>query len=719
MDNEEFLQHPGITNSDVYQLLRKFHQDEFLENSKLRQLYLVQKCRKENPLFSNSQSLRFVFSQILLKMEQGSERQQHYAYILKGRFWNRYSIVKMTTSGEMDQISPRTFSSEQNKAVSAFCNVLTEEEQLLVKQHSYSGNPVTALSVNRGQEAKDLERIQETTSSMKSAENAFRGRSTKILGFVILIFLFILILVIRPGKLDENLSLKNSAAIPESVVSTEKSDTNNSDDAMSDNAYYGSESFPVTVTNDQFLRSQGVVVFDSDLTPGILNNKVRSIAVSSKGIWIGYFATDQNPISGVSYYNKENKTIMTCNQAVFTSGQNINDIVIDRNNNVWVGMEKGGIASFDGKTWRLYTTKDGLPSDWIYGLFVDEDNSIWAATYKGVAYYKDGVWTTKFSVENGSLVNDRTHSIAIDKFRNIWIGYIEDGLSVYRSESKSWEHFSQASGLSGNYVRGIVFSSDENGTNSSWIATYDGGVSRFENGTWTTFTKDNGLPGNEVRDIKCDKFGRVWVATSNGVSYYANGQWNPYNNLDTYDLSFGTNCDGRTDYCINDDNLWTGTNSMGITHSHTPLTNKGVDILKVCFVEQSGNEVCPDLIFDPALNTVIANHPDPLNPGDSFYMKVTVSPYRPNQLLESRGDMLVNIDADETMRFGAWTHIPVLGSIESGQEFTFIDTNNPFVVPELVGLNSATYQSTWRTWMHTRMIGPVIRITFTIVNNAP
>ncbi|NLF49792.1 MAG: hypothetical protein GX577_01520 [Leptolinea sp.] len=714
MDEEDQLLLSGISYRDVYQLLRKLQQDEFLEVSPFRFLCLVKTCRQENPLFSNSQAIRVVFTDVLHEMEQDSERQKQYAYILRGRFWNRFSIIKMTTSDRLDQVSPRTFSNEQKKAIYAFCDVLTNREQTCIKEQLDLIKTDRSINkkINQGRILNSPK--QETLTRWPLSTSEFYGRLFRFFGLAFLLILFAWILINYSGGLnDKTLS---SSALEETgpVASTTIDSSATISTDLPENMCPGGEIFPINVTENQFLRSQGVILFDRDSTPGIINNKVRSIAVSSKGIWIGYFATEENPDNGIGYYDKEHKYITDCSQAGVTTGQNINDIVIDHKGVVWVGMEKGGVASFDGKTWRLYTIIDGLPSDWVYGLFVDDENNIWAATYRGVARYAGEKWTTVFSVENGSIVNDRTHVVAIDQSEDIWIGYIENGLSVFHASSSKWDHYTKGSGLSGNNVRGIAFSSDESGNSIAWIATFDSGVSCYQNGSWTSYTDFNGLPGNEIRDIKVDKYNRVWVATSNGVAYFSGGKWIPYNSLDTYDLSMGSNCDGKTDYCINEENIWTGTNLLGITHSRLPLTNKGVDVLKICFVDQNRMEYCPELTRDFVLNAVIANYPVPIKPGDSFYMKVTVSPHKPNQLLETRGDMLVNIDADETMRFGTWTHIPALGAVESGQEFTFMDTNNPFVAPELLDQRSARFQSTWRIWMHTRMIGPVIRITFTV-----
>ena len=325
-------------------------------------------------------------------------------------------------------------------------------------------------------------------------------------------------------------------------------------------------------------------------------------------------------------------------------------------------------------------------------------------------------WETKFTVENKSLANDRVHVITMDGAKNIWVGYIENGVSVYHPSTNKWEHFNrETGGLSGNKIRNIAVHKDaQSGSESIWIATFDNGLCRFQNGAWTTFSKSNGLPSNEIRDVVVDKHNRVWAATSDGVTYFTGSEWKIYDTIDTNSIVFGMDCSGVQGYCLDNENVLTATNRLGITQSRIPLPDEGLDVVKVCFVREDKSEVCPDLVTDPAINTVIANYPEPLKPGNKFFIKVSVSPKKPYQLLQSRGDQLINVDADTTNLYGTFPRIPVNGSIESGQEYTFVDYNNPFVAPVLEGKPSDTVFSTWRMWMQTRLIGPNIRVSFTV-----
>jgi len=697
-----------ISYDIVYPILKKFYDDSVLEASELQNLALVQICRKNNPLYSTSQAIRFVFTDVLKTLQNGSEKQEFYAYILKGRFWDEYSITKMITSDRLNQMPQRTFSNEQKKAINAFCQILISQEQKCRKEYpEYSGFSAIQKNPVLSSEEKHNQNNGVTFSSTKKMEKSIR---------ILLATIGVLVLLVMILSLKSISDIKSIAIIPTPTSIEQKNAADSAKATALPIFCQEKEISPVVVTDPQFMRSQGLITFDKVSNPGIINNKVRSLYAVQNGLWIGYFATDQDSASGVSFYDREHKRLLNCSQIGVTDGQNVNDIVIDHADLVWVGMEKGGIARYDGKTWRLYTTADGLPSEWIYGLYVDDENYIWAATFKGVAKFDGNQWHTIYSVENGSLVNDRVHVITMDSEKNIWIGYIENGVSVYHPSSKTWEHFSAAeNGLSGNKIRNfMVQNSADSGVDTVWIATFDNGLSQYKNGVWAAFTEKDGIPSNRLLDVALDKYHRVWVATEKGTAFLQNNTWKTYDNLETFNLAFGINCAGKTNYCMDDENVFTGTSKLGFTHSKIPLPDAGLEVLSVCFVREDKSEVCPDLIKDLANNTVIANYPETLKSGDKFFMKVTVSPFKPYQLLESRGDQLINIDADETRLFGTFPRIPVSGSVDSGQNFTFFDTNNPFVVPALEDTTSNTFTSTWRMWMHTRLIGPNIRISFTV-----
>jgi frataxin-like iron-binding protein CyaY len=419
----------------------------------------------------------------------------------------------------------------------------------------------------------------------------------------------------------------------------------------------------------------------------LLSNFVRSLAVDERGLWIGYFPESGMQQSGLGFTTK--KQWLSCNFAPGVTDQLVNDVLIDGQGNVWVATETAGVSRYDGESWQSYGQAEGLPSKAIYGLGMDHSGQVWAGTWEGVAVFVDGRWEVPYSVANNTLFNNHVHAIAFDSQQNIWIGHIGAGISEYDNASGSWIHHTVAGGnLGGDHTRDIlVRKATENDDEQVWIATADGGVTRFENGEWTVYRTEDGLPSDDVVSLAIDRYHRVWAATAGGVAYFDGVTWQLYHTLHATAVAIGLSCD---ECPINDDMVWTATREHGLTYSKLPLDMSAVDVIEV-------------------------RYPKTVAPGEKFRPEIVVAPRSPYELREDRGDMLVHIDADESNRFGAWQHIPAKDIVRAGEPFIFTDHDRLFVAPQLgEGETEKTFTSTWRVWMNTRFVGPPIQITFTV-----
>jgi len=95
-------------------------------------------------------------------------------------------------------------------------------------------------------------------------------------------------------------------------------------------------------------------------------------------------------------------------------------IVVDATNTKWIGTWGAGLSRFDGKTWKTYTTKDGLGGNFIHALQFDRKGTLWAATDGGVSYLKGGVWKT-INSQHG-LLDDNVFSMLFEKDGTRWFG---------------------------------------------------------------------------------------------------------------------------------------------------------------------------------------------------------------------------------------------------------------------------------------------------------
>ncbi len=70
---------------------------------------------------------------------------------------------------------------------------------------------------------------------------------------------------------------------------------------------------------------------------------------------------------------------------------------------MWFGAG-GGVARYDGKIWRAFTTSDGLAGNIVGDLAVDLDGSLWFVTNQGVTHYSGNSAGVKAEVGNSEKV---------------------------------------------------------------------------------------------------------------------------------------------------------------------------------------------------------------------------------------------------------------------------------------------------------------------------
>ena len=104
----------------------------------------------------------------------------------------------------------------------------------------------------------------------------------------------------------------------------------------------------------------------------------------------------------------------------------VNDLILDRNGNLWIAT-LGGLACFDGSTFRTFTTEDDLPSNRIRCLFEDRQGHLWLGTDGGIAHYDGQYFQTFKSPHIGPVLQ-----ILEDHDGFFWFGTDRGALVRYR-----------------------------------------------------------------------------------------------------------------------------------------------------------------------------------------------------------------------------------------------------------------------------------------------
>lgn len=213
-------------------------------------------------------------------------------------------------------------------------------------------------------------------------------------------------------------------------------------------------------------------------------------------------------------------------------GSAIVDIAADRKGNVYFASFRGLTRLAPDGSWRLFGTRDGLPSREVNRVFVDSKDRVWIS-YNGrsskVSRFNGKTWRS-FQPPNAAR---RRMSLAIAEAADgrMLVAPRNAGVGVF--DGTKWEVWTpKNTGLADSFVRHIRRGRD----GALYFATTSlklepaGGLSVLRGGKWTTHRQSkNGLASYRVWDVCADRRGNVWCATSRGVSRLSpDGRWRTY-----------------------------------------------------------------------------------------------------------------------------------------------------------------------------------------------
>ncbi|RMB56321.1 hypothetical protein EAX61_14635 [Dokdonia sinensis] len=99
----------------------------------------------------------------------------------------------------------------------------------------------------------------------------------------------------------------------------------------------------------------------------------------------------------------------------------VNDILEDRNGNMWFATHHRGVSRYDGESFTNYT-KDGIiKGDEVWSLFEDSKGNIWFPAENVGVYKYDGNTFTLYNEENGPGTN-AVQTIYETRDGRIWFG---------------------------------------------------------------------------------------------------------------------------------------------------------------------------------------------------------------------------------------------------------------------------------------------------------
>src|SRR5436190_6176036 len=116
------------------------------------------------------------------------------------------------------------------------------------------------------------------------------------------------------------------------------------------------------------------------------------------------------------------------------AGSVVYDAIQDKEGFMWFATENG-LSRFDGKNFKTFTTKDGLPDNEILKLFLDSKGRLCIMPFKpSICYYYKGKIYNKFndSLLSKITVGAHAHNMVEDKSGNLFVGEMENGHIIFK-----------------------------------------------------------------------------------------------------------------------------------------------------------------------------------------------------------------------------------------------------------------------------------------------
>ncbi len=180
--------------------------------------------------------------------------------------------------------------------------------------------------------------------------------------------------------------------------------------------------------------------------------------------------------------------------------QTLNDVAQDPRGYLWVGTDFG-LYRYDGARFRGFTEAQGLPSNTIERVHIAVDGTVWAHTFSGAVFLKDG----RFEKPKG-MPTARTLGLTRGPDRRMWI--LTDQGPFRPDEQGSYTRVTTWPGAQA--TAGVLAPDGL----SFWVASWNGqgaAVYRSPDGQRFEPVPLEGAAPKPLEALAVDKGGRVWA----------------------------------------------------------------------------------------------------------------------------------------------------------------------------------------------------------------
>ena len=284
-------------------------------------------------------------------------------------------------------------------------------------------------------------------------------------------------------------------------------------------------------------------------------------AVPGEGLRVTALTEDS---SGRLWIGTQDKGLFCCTnhevrpfQGGRLSDRTVNCIAEDTAGNLWVGTPLG-LDRIGPNGVRVFTSKQGLPNDFISSIYAARSGTLWITTRGGLCRYEDGqvlpvgfqpesvgrspefigVWEDhqgnrwafgdtylvnlaegkQLNLWSGDSSSTRIWSLCEDHKGQLWVGTSGQGLFSFGGDK--FQPLSLPAGQLFSDVRALC----EDRQGNLWLGTFGGGIVRLQSRGVRLLDADSGLPPGPATCLAVDAKGRVWMGFEHGGLFSASAE---------------------------------------------------------------------------------------------------------------------------------------------------------------------------------------------------
>jgi len=231
-----------------------------------------------------------------------------------------------------------------------------------------------------------------------------------------------------------------------------------------------------------------------------LSYATYSFAVNDNGLWFSIY--------GYGLGNFKQGKLKLIGKDDGLTDNNIYKIVIDNQNNIWLGSLFAGFLRFDENVFYKNNFNNKTPISRVANIVTDQAGTEWYLPNGGKITAKKG--TKFYSYLNEGDIKTPQIQHAYDAYfeapGKAWMATLGAGIVYFTEKNYTFFNFGK---------NNEIYKIDRDLENRVWFASNLSGVIYHLNNVFYKIDKKNGLACNSITTLLCDAKGQTWLALEN------------------------------------------------------------------------------------------------------------------------------------------------------------------------------------------------------------